>query len=363
MEVMRIILFIDNLGPGGAQRQLVGLAVMLKNKGYDVRVCCYQNNSFYSKILIDNEVPYIIIPNSNNHKKRIFVVARYFRKNNPNWVISYQETPSLVACLAKMFGGKFHLLVSERNTTQIIKVKDRIRFLLYRVADCIVPNSFSQGDFISTNYPSLKHKVNVITNFVDLKRFPAAKKNKKKPPLIIIVASVWAPKNTLNFIRAVSILKKRGRNAKFEWYGLVDEKSGINTAYQKDCFDLMKELHVVDTLSFLPKTNQIEDKYKEADYFCLPSFYEGTPNVICEAMACGCPVICSDVCDNGRYVKEGTNGFLFNPLSPDDMADKIEKALSISDDMYEKYCINSRDLAETLLSEEKFINSYLDIIK
>lgn len=33
----RILLFIDSLGAGGAQRQLVGLAVMLKKKGYEVR--------------------------------------------------------------------------------------------------------------------------------------------------------------------------------------------------------------------------------------------------------------------------------------------------------------------------------------
>lgn len=360
---MRIILFIDNIGSGGAQRQLVGLAVMLKKMGVDVSVCCYQNDLFYSKMLADSDVPYVVIPNSDDHKKRIFVVARYFRKNNPNWVISYQETPSLVACIAKVLGGRFKLIVSERNTTQSITLKDRIRFFLYRFADVIVPNSYSQGDFISKKYPNLEHKVKIITNFVDLNRFSPVRKNKKEIPLVIIVATVWAPKNTLNFIRAVSILKKRRCSAKFEWYGLVEGKSEVNKAYHKDCYNLIHDLMVEDMITLLPKLKTIEEKYKVADYFCLPSLYEGTPNVICEAMASGCPVICSDVCDNGRYVKEGVNGFLFNPLSPEDIADKIEKALSISDDRYEDYCHNSRKLAEQMLSEEKFINSYLDIIQ
>ena len=44
---MRIILFTDCLGAGGAQRQLVGLAVMLKEKGYDVKVATYYDSDFY----------------------------------------------------------------------------------------------------------------------------------------------------------------------------------------------------------------------------------------------------------------------------------------------------------------------------
>ena len=60
----------------------------------------------------------------------------------------------------------------------------------------------------------------------------------------------------------------------------------------------------------------------------MSSFYEGTPNVICEAMSSGCP-ISSDVCDNARNVKENENGFLFNPRSPEDMAKKLEEALII----------------------------------
>jgi glycosyltransferase involved in cell wall biosynthesis len=264
--------------------------------------------------------------------------------------------------MAKLFGGNFSLLVSERNTTQTITLIDRIRFFLFRFADVIVPNSYSQGKFISKNYPNLEHKVKIITNFVDLNRFSFNPKKRKKTPLIIIVASVWHPKNAINFIQTVSILKQRRCNAKFDWYGLVESKSEANKTYHKQCFDLVRKLNVGDMLTFFPKSKTIEEKYKEADYFCLPSFYEGTPNVICEAMASGCPVICSDVCDNGHYVKEGVNGFLFNPQSPDDMADKIEKALSISDDIFEDYCINSRELAEKMLSEEKFINSYLDII-
>ena len=44
---MKLLLFIDNLGSGGAQRQLIGLAVMLKQYGYEVKVCTYYPHDFY----------------------------------------------------------------------------------------------------------------------------------------------------------------------------------------------------------------------------------------------------------------------------------------------------------------------------
>lgn len=363
LSFMKILLFTDCLGAGGAQRQLVGLALMLKKNGMKVKVCTYFPQDFYKSFLDDNGVDNEIIPEADNTSRRIWAVRKYFKKENPDWVIAYQETPSLVACLAKLSGCRFKLLVSERNTTQQMSLRDKVRFLLYRVANSIVPNSFSQGDFIVNNYPNLAPKVNVITNFVDLNKFHFAEKKRHDIPLIVIAASVWAPKNTFNFIRSVSLLKDRGCKVKIDWYGLVEDKSAANIEYHKECLELMKKLKVGDYISLLPKTQKIAQKYQEADYFCLPSFYEGTPNVICEAMSSGCPIICSNVCDNARYVKDGENGFLFNPSSPEDMADKLQKALCLSDEFYLKYCRRSRELAEELLSKEKFINSYINIIK
>lgn len=49
----KIVLFTDCLGAGGAQRQLVGLAIMLKAKGYDVTVATYYDIEFYKKHLDD----------------------------------------------------------------------------------------------------------------------------------------------------------------------------------------------------------------------------------------------------------------------------------------------------------------------
>lgn len=359
---MKIILFIDNLGAGGAQRQLVGLASMLKKKKYDVKVIYYQNSPFYEDYLIKNNVPYKLIPNAIKSINRIYYVSRCLKQESPDYVIAYQETPSLVACIAKILGGKFKLIVSERNTTQKLSYKDRIRFFLYRWANHIVPNSYSQSDFISTNYNNLSKKISVISNFVDLTTYKPNFQKRREVPYILIVSSIWPPKNVKRLLQSIALLKDRECKFKIKWFGIVNNTSESNKKYLEECLSMIIDLHIEDFISFYDKTPNIVKEYLSADYFCLPSLYEGTPNVICEAMSSGLPIICSNVCDNSIYVKDNKNGYLFNPLDIEDIANKIEFALKINKDEYLLLCKQSRILAEKLLSEETFINKYLFIL-
>lgn len=354
----KVILFSDCLGAGGAQRQLVGLAILLKKRDYYVKVSTYYDIDFYKDLLNDACVTHELIPGADNTKKRIWAVRSYFMKERPYLVIAYQETPSLVACTAKVLGCRYKLIVSERNTTQKISINDRIRFFLYHWADTIVPNSYAQGNFIKEHYPWMKKKLRVITNFVDLDYFDYIKREKQINPEIVIAASIWESKNTLGFIRAVKQVVENGYKFHVSWYG----KSELNIEYFKQCQDKINELGLNSYIELKEKTKQIRDVYYTADFFCLPSFYEGTPNVICEAISTGLPVVCSDVCDNSIYVKEGVNGYLFNPYDASSIATALEKLLSIDSISYQNMSVNSRTLAEKELSDKRFIDKYLKLM-
>ena len=359
---MKILLFIDNLDAGGAQRQLVGLAVMLKQRGYQVKMCYYQDVPFYAGMLDEKGVQHELIQGSDNHKKRIPVVAKYFKKENPEWVIAFLDTPSLVASAAKALGGKFKLIVSERNTTQRFGMNERVRFFLFRWADAIVPNSYAQEEVLAKHYPWMKFKLVTINNFVDLEKFQPEYKQRREVPLIVVAATIWPPKNVFGFIEAVRLLKSRGVQMQIDWYGITKGMTIENDKYLCECSNLISKYELSGILHLLPKTKDIAAKYKEADYFCLPSFYEGTPNVICEALSSGVPVICSDVCDNHLYVKDGITGFLFDPRNIDDMAKTISKAISIEATAYEIMCKNCRDEALRSLSMDLFVEKYIKIL-
>ena len=357
---MKVLCIIDSLGPGGAQRQLVGLATYLKESGYDVTVATYHDNRFYVDQLLTNGVPYVYLAKANKSLFRIWHIARFIRKLKPDVVISYLETPSICSCVAKLFNRSFKLIVSERNTTQETGRNEKIRFRLFQRADYVVPNAYAQEIYIKQNFPRLKDKVVTIPNFVDLQHFtPPKKRLRGEVPEIIVVATIWQSKNTMGFIDAVAALKERGHRFHISWYG----KDESNIDYFNSCQQKIETLGIRDYIALKEKTTKISERYQNADYFCLPSFYEGTPNVICEAMACGLPVVCSDVCDNSRYVNEGVNGFLFNPKDTDTVVNAFEKLFSLSDDEYQQFRNNSRQIAEKKLSPEIFVESYIKLIE
>lgn len=355
----KIILFTDSLGAGGAQRQLVGLAKLLNREKYDITVLTYQKIEFYLPLLQEDNIKYILLNGLNNPIKRIYSIIKYIHKENPDVLIAYQETPSLIACLAKIFCPKIKLIVSERNTTQIISRKDKTRFFLYRFADRIVPNSYSQDNFLKENYPIYSNKITTITNFVELEKYKFAERKRKDIPVIMVAASIFPPKNTLLFIEAVSILKNIGLRFFVKWYGY----SNKNKKYYDECISKIEKYGISEYIELLPKTLDIKSCYENADYFCLPSLYEGTPNVICEAIASGLPVSCSNVCDNPRYVSNGENGYLFDPQSPKSIAEALRSILTLTDSEYKSYSQRSRQIAEDLLHESSFCKKYIELIE
>ena len=355
----KILCMIDCLASGGAQRQLVGLARLLKDSGYRVRLISYYDIPFYDSYLDEHGVEYEYLAKANNKWRRIFTIYKYIKTYSPDVVISYLDGPSIIACICKMLGaGKFKLIVSERNTTQQLTAKERIKFWSYRFADKIVSNSYTQDKFIRTQYPFLSPKCEVITNCVDLKRFsPSPMEYTPKGDCLHIVGvgRFSEQKNILRLIEAVNVVR-RHYPVKVSWYG-------VKGPYWELCRAKIEEYKLGDVweMDHTP-VQEIENVYHAADLFCLPSIYEGFPNVLCEAMSCGIPVVCGRVCDNPYIVEEGKSGFLFDPNDVQDIIRVIERFIALPVEQKKELAHNARLQAERLFSEETFLNLYLRII-
>ena len=354
---MRILCFINSLSSGGAERQIVGLSVMLKQNGYDVVVCTYKNNNFFFFFLTKNCIEHVSL-NTNSVVNRLIGTINLIRKLNGDVVISYLEQPSVFCCIAKIF-RRFKLIVSERNTTQSLSRNVRLRFFLYHFADWIVPNSYTQGRFITKNYPEYTRKVKVITNFTDINKFIPIHNQIESPVVrFIVVARITPQKNIPVFADAIRKLKDIGGNFIVDWFG-----NPLNDEYGIFCKEYIQKKDVSDVFHFHSATNNIVREYQISTCFVLPSKYEGYPNVVCEAMSCGLPTLCSNVCDNPDIVKDGKNGYLFNPNSSDDIAAKMMLFLQTNTDQINVMRQNSRRMAESLFSTEEFISNYIKIIE
>lgn len=354
----RILLITEGLGSGGAERQICGLAAMLTKAGYQCRLITYVENQFYEPYLRQNGVDYEFEPELWNKNTRVFRVAKYVRGYKPDVVISYLPSVNQTMCLARLFFNA-KLIVSERNNNTCITRKDKIQFNLYRMADAIVPNSNCQGNFIRRNFHFLADKVFPIINFVDVNRFTPTDYPVHNDVLrIITVARFTQQKNVLTFMKAVRMVKDMGIKVHFDWYG----DNTHNSAY---CAEVEKEYRLLDIADYLTlhdPNQKIEEEYRKSDVFCLPSLYEGYPNVVAEAMSCGLPVICSNVYENPYIVEEGVNGFLFNPEDPSDIARAIRQMTSLSVEERGQMGKRNRQLCLERNTEEAFLNSYTELI-
>lgn len=359
---MKILCFTDGFNQGGAERQLVGLANLLQKKGYDVTLASYHSYNFYLSLINECNLKYHLIKCGDSQWSKLYACYKYFKASKFDWIISYKGGSNQISCILKALGMSYKLLVSERCFVYNHNSYQKRKFFMYRFADKIVTNSDAQKKFIEKYYPNLILKTETITNFTDTEHFSVSDKIEQKSNKlkILVTARISKQKNIERFLKAIKEVSKNNKDIQVDWFG--------NTNYGEDdyaqkCIDLVSEYKLARIFTFHPATNNIREEYHKCDVFCLPSIFEGFPNVICEAMSCGKPILCSDVCDNSSIIEDKLNGFLFNPENVDDMVAKIQAMIDMPKDKFEKMGYESRRIAVELFSEEKFVNKYIKIIE
>ena len=107
--------------------------------------------------------------------------------------------------------------------------------------------------------------------------------------------------------------------------------------------------------------NQVAALFYIVDAFLMTSFTEGSPQVVKEAMACGCPIVSVDVGDVSERI-EGLEGCYIAERNPQDIADKINKALSLNSRNKGRERIIELGLTNDLVAK-KLIKFYEQVIK
>ncbi len=354
----KVLCIIDSLASGGAERQMSLLVRELDKKGVDTTLVVFSDiNNFYLQDIEDTGVNIIIDTKGLNPLKRIFRIRHWVKELKPDAVIAYKDGVCMAACLAKLTCN-FRLIVSERNTTQELSRRERLKFRLYSKADVIVPNSYSQGEFIKKHFPALSSKIEVITNMVDTERFcPDDNKSHHSVPHIITTARITPQKNVHNFLKAVKILKDKGTQVKFDWYG---GENNTDPEYKISVLKEVENLSISDMIEFHDPEPKVERLYQKSDIFLLPSIYEGFPNVLCEAMACGLPAVATLVSDVPFILKD--DRFLANPLEPQSIAGALLKMIELPDKERKEIGRNNRERIVELCSPVKFSEKYISLI-
>ncbi len=124
------------------------------------------------------------------------------------------------------------------------------------------------------------------------------------------------------------------------------------------------EKNIQNNFSLLGWLNdeEILSNLKKADIFVLPSWYEGMPNALIEALASGLPTISTSVGIISDYIIDNYNGILVQPKNQLNLKKAIEKTIN-DVNLRNKLSKNGIDLAENLFSEDVSLKKLSDIIK
>jgi glycosyltransferase involved in cell wall biosynthesis len=360
---MKLLCFIDNLGSGGAQRQLATLAVGLKKRGHEVRFLVYHPHDHFLPVLVDAGIPcQVIRPCS--HWRRVFEVRRVLRAGWQDVVLAFLDAPCLYAELARIPVQGWGLVAGERSADPGLG-KGVPRWLRqgHRLADSVVTNSHTNRLMLQHRWPFLKNRLSTIYNTVDLRQFRPGRvearetgRGSNSPLRIVVAARYEANKNLLGVAKALVELKrdKPAPNVVVDWYGGMP--ADLSAYDRAKSFVAQNGLEGV--LNLHPATKRIGEEFARASAVGLFSFFEGLPNVICEGMACGKPILMSNVCDAGSLVHEGRNGFLCDPATPASIANSIWRLSSLGCEARQNLGTESRRMAELLFDQTTILDLY-----
>lgn len=310
----KICFFIPSLGGGGAERATVNLANSLSDH-FDVDLVISNGNEGYIEEV--NTRVNVIDFNSKKLRYSLFKLIAYLRANKPHSLISVLTSANVLAILARFFSmQQIKLIISERAAigealTNNASWQARLNLLfirfLYGYADKIVTVSMGIAKELVEKFSIKKKKIEVIYNpvvdqsLIEKSLLPLNNPffDHKKIPMILGIGRLTEQKDFPTLIKAFNLLKDH-ENAKLVILG----EGHLLNSLQSLVKDLSIENHV-----FFP--GFVENPFvwmKNAKLFVLSSAYEGLPNALIQAMACGtqvistnCPTGPQEILENGKW--------------------------------------------------------------
>lgn len=344
---------------------MVTLAVELARRGHRVDLYCYHAAEFFVERLEAAGVNLLVHPKPARFSfKPLSTLRGILRRGGYDAVLAYLPVPSLYLILAtRFYRGRPPIILSARTGMEKFRgsfFKGLLKHV-YRFADHLVLNSHQLREYFTQRYRWARERSTTIWNGVEPRfRFqpPPPRAGELK---LLGVGNTAYFKNWPCLIEALAILRDEGLSVTVS---LASRKSPPGSAYAEEEEKMhasIARLNLTDRWFWLGERSDVEDLLAEHHALAHPSYIESLPNVVCEALACGRPVLASDTLEHPRLVLEGRTGYLFDYRSPPSLADAIRRLYHLDDAAYEAMCHQAHEFAQEHLSVERLGSAYEEL--
>ncbi len=316
---MKLTLVITTLMSGGAERAMANMANHWAAQGWSVTLLTFDNGTeppFYTLHPDVQHYPLRTYWGSPdpvravwNTCKRLLVLRHAIAMSHPQAVISMLEKPNILTIIATR-GLQVPVVVMEQNDPaskhSIGRLWEILRHALYHLVDRVVVLSEAYKTYFLTG---VQQRCRVIPNPVTSlpEALPPARSLTADGAREIIAMGRLAPQKGFDMLlQAFAQVAPTHPDWSLTIWGEGEERANLEQL--RDSLGLGARVH----LPGLTKEPFVQ--FRQSDLFVLSSRFEGFPNVLCEAMACGLPVISFDCVAGIRdIIRDGVDGVLVPP--------------------------------------------------
>ncbi|GIV17134.1 MAG: glycosyl transferase [Armatimonadota bacterium] len=335
-EDRRSLLFlINSLAFGGAETQLVRVAMQLKQRSWDVRIVTLIPPQAYVEELESAGIPVTTLGMRRKvpDPRAILRLARLVRLWKPDIMHSHMVHANILVRVARPLAPVPVLVCSIRS----IYEGSRLREILYRLTDPLCDMTTHVCWAGAERYIRIgavpEHKMRYIPNGIDTITFcpNAEARARLRSELGVQDAFVWlavgrfeTPKDYPNMLTAFAQVVPHCPNSLLLLAG--------DGPLRGEMKNLVCSLGIQPHVRFLGIRRDVPQLMNAADAYVMSSSREGLPNVLLEAHATGLPVVATDVGGNREIVVDGVTGFIVPPRNPDALAEAMQRMMDIDED-------------------------------
>lgn len=165
----------------------------------------------------------------------------------------------------------------------------------------------------------------------------------------IFVARVMKEKGIDQYLEAAKFIRKKYPQTRFHVCGFCEEN------YK----DVLKKLNDDGTIIYHGQVDNMIDIYKIAACTVHPTYYpEGLSNVLLESAASGRPIITTNRSGCREVVEDGVNGYVIEEKNSQDLINKLEQVLSLTNEQRKRFGLAGRKIVEKSFSRKIIVNKY-----
>ena len=265
--------------------------------------------------------------------------------------------------LGRLFGKKIILRIDGRPSIiskEYFKETNKYKILLFTILERLtysVAHEIAPAfEFIVERYNLQKYqnKISVMNLYIPTYFFDETKKSTERAYQIGYVGSLFRMKGILEFAASLSLILKN-KESRAIIIGSGDSEDEIKEIFVDN--NIQNKVELVGWI----ENKELPRYLNDVKVIVLPSYSEGLPNIVLEAMACGCVVLATSVGGIPQVIKDGETGFIMENNSPECIAENVVRALEHPD--LEGIVENARALVEREFTYEAAVERYRKILE